>query len=148
MSSDRFQSLEHPRRGVDSSANLLKRLYLVERETMRALGAWHISIASWELKAATPRHLWHDSLHADALRGRVLELRYPKRDVDADHDPQLVEFLNQLTRADSDAEFALGIYRVVKPALVTAYQAYLAGGDELDDAPSFYRISHILFHEQ
>jgi uncharacterized ferritin-like protein (DUF455 family) len=148
MSSDRFQGLEHPRRGVDASANLLKRLYLVEREVMRALGAWHISIANWELKAATPRHLWHDSLHADALRGRVLELRYPKRDVDVDHDPHLVGFLEQLTRADSDAEFALGIYRVVKPALVTAYEGYLAGGDDLDDAPSFYHISHILIDER
>jgi uncharacterized ferritin-like protein (DUF455 family) len=148
MLSNQFEGFGQPKRGVDASAQVLKRLYLVERELMRALGGWHISVANWELKAATPRHLWHDSLHADALRNRVLELRYPRRDVDVDHDPQLVGFLEQLTRAQNDAEFALGIYRVVKPALIATYQAYLAGGDALDDAPSFYHISHIVIDEQ
>src|SRR3954453_22945642 len=63
---------------VDYSARLLKRLYLVERETMRALGARQIAVANWELKAATPQHLWHDSMHSNALRERVLELHYPR----------------------------------------------------------------------
>jgi hypothetical protein len=148
MSSERFDGFVQAQRGVETSAQLLKRLYLVERETMRALGAWHISIADWGLKQLTPRHWWHDSLHANALRDRVLELRYPKRDVDTDHDPRLSSFLEQLTRARTDAEFALGIYQVLKPALVEAYRAYLEGGDPLNDAPSFHHISHILIDEK
>src|SRR5262245_34222541 len=139
-----FSNFLQPQRGVEASAELLQRLYLVERETMRALGGWHMAVANWELKTMTPRHWWQDSLHANAMRERVLELRYPRRDVDNRHDPQLVEFLAQLTRAQTDAEFALGIYGVVKPALVSAYQAYCAGGDELADAPSVQHISHIL----
>lgn len=115
---------------------------------MRALGARQIAVANWELKAATPRHLWHDSLHADALRNRVLELRYPRRDVDVDHDPELTVFLEHLTRGATDAEFGLGIYTVVKPALVAAYRAYLAGADDLNDAPSIHHVKHILIDEE
>ena len=89
-----------------------------------------------------------NSLHADALRTRVLELRYPRRDVDSGHDEQLLAFLGQLTRARSDAEFALGIYSIVKPALIAAYRAYLSQADVLNDAPSRYRIEHILIDEQ
>jgi hypothetical protein len=107
-----------------------------------------MAVANWELKAATPRHMWHDSMHADALRNRVLELRYPRRDVEVGHDPDLIAFLDYLTRAESDAEFALGVYTVLKPALIDAYHAYLERADELNDAPSIYQINHILIDEQ
>ena len=145
---DRFGGFEQPQRSVDDAARLLKRLYLAERETMRALGGRQMAVANWELKAATPRHMWHDSMHADALRNRVLELRYPRRDVEVGHDPDLVAFLDYLVRAESDAEFALGIYTVLKPAMIEAYHAYLAQADELNDAPSIYQITHILVDEQ
>jgi hypothetical protein len=95
-----------------------------------------------------PGDWWHDSLHADALRSRVLELRYPRRDVDQDHDSGLVAFLAELPKAKTDAEFALGIYEVLKPALVAAYRRYLESGDPLDDAPSFHHIGHALTDEK
>lgn len=148
MATNRFSGFEQPQRSVDDAARQLKRLYLTERETMRALGAKQLSVANWELKAITPRHLWHDSRHADTLRERVLELRYPRRDVEVGHDPELTAFLDYLTRAQSDAEFAFGIYGVVKPALIAAYRDYLAQADELNDAPSIYHVSHILIDEQ
>ncbi len=148
MSQEYFEHFTHPLRSVDTSAALLKRFYLVEREVMRSLGGWHLAVANWELKVLTPRHTWHASLHANALRDRVLELRYPKRDVDAGHDPKLLAFLGELTKASTDAEFMAGIYEVVKPALMDAFRDYMAGGDELDDAPSFYKIEHILLDER
>jgi uncharacterized ferritin-like protein (DUF455 family) len=42
----------------------------------------------------------------------------------------------------------IGIYGVVKPALIAAYERYLAGGDPLIDAPSFHRIRHALIDER
>jgi hypothetical protein len=148
MPANTFGGFEQPQRSVDDAARLLKRLYLTERETMRALGAKQLAVANWELKAATPRHLWHDSQHANALRERVLELRYPRRDVEVDHDPELTSFLDYLTRAQSDAEFACGIYQVLKPALIAAYGDYLAKADDLNDAPSIYQLKHILIDER
>lgn len=148
MSSGQYGAVEQNLRGVEESALRLKRLYLSERETMRALGAWHFSVADQGLKAMFPRDWWLDSLHADALRTRVLELRYPRRDVDNDHNPELVSFLAQVTRARSETEFALGIYEVVKPGMIEAYRGYIAGGDPVADAPSFHQIRHILMDEQ
>jgi uncharacterized ferritin-like protein (DUF455 family) len=145
---DIFGGFTQPQRSVDDSARLLKRLYLVEREMMRALGAKQIAVANWELKSAMPQHLWHDSMHANALRERVLELRYPRRDVEVDHDPDLAAFLDYLTRAQTDAEFALGIYGVMKPALLAAYRDYLSQADDLNDAPSIYHLKHIVIDEQ
>lgn len=148
MAVDRFGEVGQRVRGVEDSARLLKRLYLIERETMRALGAWHLSIADWDLKLALPRDWWQDSLHANTLRDRVLELRYPKRDVDGDHDPALAAFLESLTRAKTDAEFALGVYGVLKPALIEAYRTYVDGADPINDAPSVHHLNHILIDEQ
>jgi hypothetical protein len=148
VSSGQYGNVEVNLRGVEESARLLKRLYLSERETMRALGAWHFSVADAGLKAMFPRDWWQDSLHADALRNRVLELRYPKRDVDNDHNPELVGFLGEITRAQSETEFALGIYEVVKPGLIAAYEAYAVGADPIADAPSLQHIAHILIDER
>lgn len=148
MATNTFNNFLTPQRGVEESAQLLQRLYLVERELLRALGGWHMSISNWELKSLVPRHWWQDSLHADAFRNRVLELRYPRRDVDSRHDPDLLSFLGELTRAQTDAEFALGIYHVVKPALIAAYEQYIAGCDTLLDAPSVHHIEHTLIDER
>jgi len=145
MTNDTFANHNEPRHDVDLSAALLKRLYLIERELMRVLGAKHIAIESWVAKNQLPRHWWVASRHADALRERVLELRYPRRDVDKDHDAGLASFLNELPKGSADAEFLLGVYVVLRPALREAYQAYLSEADPIADAPSIYQIEHILF---
>jgi uncharacterized ferritin-like protein (DUF455 family) len=145
MTNDTFANHNEPRHDVDLSAGLLKRLYLIEREQMRVLGAKHIAIENWTAKNQLPRHWWVASRHADTLRERVLELRYPRRDVDKDHDAGLAAFLNELARGEADAEFLLGIYGVLRPALREAYRAYLTQADPIADAPSIYQIDHILF---
>lgn len=124
------------RYSVDESANFLKRLYYVEREVMRTLGGYLVSVHSWELKKVLPRHFWQDSLRADALRSRVLELRYPRRDVDQDQDPLLQKFLTMLIRCQTDAELIQGVYCVTKKWLCEAYEYYLVNTDPLDDGPT------------
>jgi hypothetical protein len=49
MSVGSFSNFLQPQRGVEASAELLQRLYLAERETMRALGAWHIGLYALSL---------------------------------------------------------------------------------------------------
>jgi uncharacterized ferritin-like protein (DUF455 family) len=129
---------------VEAAAAVLKRLYWAERELFRAAGSRHGTIVNWETKKALPRHLWEDTLHADALRGRVLELRYPRRDVDREPPEALIGALHEVVKARSDAEMLSAVYRVLKPALITAYECYLAHTDELDDAPSVYHLRRIL----
>ncbi|RAP75146.1 DUF455 family protein [Paenibacillus montanisoli] len=124
------------KRTVEEASDMVKRFYLVERELMRTLGGYHVNIANWELKKKLPHHIWQDSLRADALRTRVLEMRYPRRDVDQEHDPYLSKFLASLIRCNCDVELITGVYFVAKEALVEAYETYLRDADPLDDAPT------------
>ncbi|REE77699.1 uncharacterized protein DUF455 [Paenibacillus taihuensis] len=128
---------EAGRKAVDDASAVLKRLYYTERECMRTLGGYLVSVSDWELKKKLPYHIWQDSLRADALRSRVLELRYPRRDVDQDHDEALTQYLQQLIRSLNDAELIVGVYFVTKQALAEAYDTYLTESDPLDDAPTY-----------
>jgi hypothetical protein len=127
---------EPGKRQVEEASTALKRLFWVEKETMRALAGYLISVSNWSLKKILPLHIWQDALRADQLRTRVLELRYPRRDVDQGHDPRLTAFLANLIRVRNDSELVAGIYLAVKNELIRAYEAYLRDADPLDDAPT------------
>lgn len=127
----------HPNlQDVEQASALQRRLYRTVRETMRAMAGRLCGVGHWEAKKMLARHVWLDAEHADALRQRVLELRYPRVDVDLAVDRALLEVLVCLPSTRSDAEFLAGVYRVVKPAVLEAIDRYTAQSDPLDDAPS------------
>ena len=121
---------------VEQASSLQRRLYRTIRETMRAMAGRISGVANWEAKKLLARHIWLDAEHADAIRQRVLELRYPRVDVDCEVDGALAAVLAKLPSTWSDAEFLGGVYRVIKPAVLEAVQRYLEQSDRLDDAPS------------
>ncbi|MCX6927186.1 MAG: DUF455 family protein, partial [Verrucomicrobia bacterium] len=121
---------------VEQASGLQRRLYRTIRETMRAMAGRISGVANWEAKKLLARHIWLDAEHANAIRQRVLELRFPRIDVDLEVDKALCAVLEKLPSTVSDAEFLAGIYRVVKPAILAAVERYLHQSDALDDAPS------------
>jgi uncharacterized ferritin-like protein (DUF455 family) len=121
---------------VEQASALQRRLYRTIRETMRAMAGRICGVAKWEAKKLLARHIWLDAEHADALRQRVLELRFPRVDVDLDVDKALIAVLAKLPSTNSDAEFLAGVYRVVKPEVLAALRCYLKQSDPLDDSPS------------
>nr|MCU0748251.1 hypothetical protein [Akkermansiaceae bacterium] len=129
---------------VEQASALQRRLYRTLRETMRAMAGRICGVASWEAKKLLARHIWLDSEHADAIRNRVLELRFPRVDVDLEVDRSLITFLGKLPSTRSDAEFLGGVYQVVKPAVLAALERYLVQSDPLDDAPSHRVMRHIV----
>jgi ferritin-like metal-binding protein YciE len=137
---------EHTR--VDNASHILKRYYVVERTLLRTLGAWFVATSQWDLKRQLSAHLWQTTQHGDSLRTRVLEMRYPRRDVDRKYDADVLAFMGEIAKASDPQEFIAGVYGVVLPALVASYQAYLERTDTLDDAPTVYRLRHILLDQQ
>jgi uncharacterized ferritin-like protein (DUF455 family) len=121
---------------VEQASALQRRLYRTIRETMRAMAGRICGVANWEAKKLLARHIWLDAEHAEAVRTRVLELRFPRVDVDLEVDRALIDVLARLPSTRSDAEFLGGVYQVVKPAVLAAVERYLAHSDPLDDAPS------------
>lgn len=121
---------------VEQASALQRRLYRAIRETMRAMAGRISGVANWEAKKLLARHIWLDAEHAHAIRQRVLELRFPRVDVDLEVDKALSAVLAKLPSTGSDAEFLAGVYRVIKPAVLTAMESYVKQSDALDDAPS------------
>src|SRR5262245_52605112 len=107
----------HPNlQDVEQASALQRRLYRTLRETMRAMAGRICGVASGEAKKLLARHIWLDAEHAEALRTRVLELRFPRVDVDLEVDKALLAVLAKLPSTNTDAEFLAGVYQVVKPA--------------------------------
>jgi ferritin-like metal-binding protein YciE len=138
----------HQQARVEKSSQLLKRYYVAERQLMRTLAAWFVDTSQWDIKRLLARHMWQTSRHADILRSRVLELRYPRRDVDKKYNPNLLAFMAEVAKAKSPQEFVAGIYGVVLPELLRSYNAYLSYTDDLDDAPTVYLLQHIIADKQ
>ncbi len=134
----------HEQARVENASRYLKRCYVAERQLMRTLAAWFVDTAQWDFKRQLSHDMWEASRHADALRTRVLELRYPRRDVDKKYDPEVIDLLRECAKGRSSEEFIAGIYGALLPALIDAYEGYLAQTDTLDDAPTVYILRHIV----
>lgn len=134
----------HRIRDVEVASLQLRRVYRVMRETMCAMSGRMLAAPRLETKRLLGRHAWIDSLHADALRKRVLELRYPRVDVEDGMPTSWLHLLAMLPRTRHEAEFLAGVHRVVKPRILRALQSYLDGSDEIDDAPTQLILNRII----
>lgn len=137
---------EHAR--VDYASGFLKRCYVAERQLMRTLAAWFVDTSQWDFKRQLAKDMWETSRHADVLRTRILELRYPRRDVDKKYDEGVLDLLTEIAKGSNTGEFIAGVYGVLLPALLESYHHYLEMTDGLDDAPSVYILRHIVADKQ
>jgi hypothetical protein len=140
------ETAQHTR--VNDASSILKRFYVVERQLMRITAGWFIKTSQWDMKFQLAAEQWQAAQHADALRTRVLELRYPRRDVDKKYAPDVMALMTEIGKAADVREYLAGVYDVLLPALVDAYEEYLSRTDPLDDAPTVYRLRHIVEDER
>src|SRR6185369_4028608 len=134
----------HEKTGVDQASYYLKRCYVAERELMRTLAAWFVDTSQWVIKRQLASDMWQTSRHADMLRTRILELRYPRRDVDKKYDADVLAWTAEYAKGSHTEEFVAGIYGAVLPEMLRAYSHYLEQTDDLDDAPTVYVLRHII----
>ncbi len=122
---------------VPDASLVLKRFYFLQREAVLAQAGWMPGTLHWETKLLWPEFLWQDSLIASELRGRVLELRYPERRIDAEDDAAWIrQWRDFLRNAPSDLAFAMAMQGSFKPFLRQLFAFYLSHADEIDDAPT------------
>ncbi|MBK8019962.1 MAG: DUF455 family protein [Chloroflexi bacterium] len=133
---------------VENASRYLNRCYVVERQLMRTLAARFVDTSQWDLKRQLAQDMWEASRHADALRTRILELRYPRRDVDKKYNPDVLALMAEAAKGDDSEEFIGGVYGALLPELLKAYQAYMEQTDPLDDGPTFYILRHIIADKQ
>ena len=132
---------------VRETARLVARYHYIEAQLMRVMAGKLASLPEWEVKCLLGRHLWQDSLHAQEFLSRLVDLRWPRK---APLNPgtstfQLMALLD--TSADSRA-LLCGIYRVIKPALVQAFEKHLIIAAPLADEPTCYILHRTLADER
>lgn len=147
---DRFAGIGDTERlglGVEDNAQRLHRFAYLERCCFFVMAAHLPSIPEWEVKIALARHLYEDAEHHHALRIRLSELRRPERIADNSPSPALSTVANELMRAEGTLELLTGLYRVIKPALLTAFQEHVQQINPLVDYPTGRVLRQIIQEE-
>jgi hypothetical protein len=126
------------------TAEILTRIFFVERSLIISQAGWIPSVPRLEHKAAVARCLWEDSLAADDMRQRIFELRYPRRDINLTLHTASNGFYEEARNAPSAVAYVLALATVLKPALRDAYRAYFEQSDRLSDGPSSLILRHAL----
>ena len=136
-----------PAEQVDMARNkrLLNRYRFIEYETLRILAAWLPATAHMEYKLALGRFMWEEAQHVQHLYQRLREVQTPAfRPPD---DPALEALMAEAIHAPDERGLLAGIFRVIKPALMSAYRWHSRQTFANPDAPTLYALKHILLDE-
>ena len=134
--------------GVDRNAAILTRFRDAEFHSMLGQMAWLAQIPEWEVKKQSGRYQYDDAMHANQLRMRLRELRRPPRR-QLRSGPDFMSFLWLVEQAPDHISFLAGIYRVLKPKLISAYHHHIQRTDPVADEPTVKILERcILDHER
>lgn len=123
---------------VEESARRVRRYrYAVER-MMRVLGGWLALTPEISAKLLMGRHVWDNAQHADALGRRLPELRAHAQESEPAGEG-FIAFMDALESAETPeltVERLVGVYRVLKPHLLAAYERDLASANAVYEPPT------------
>ncbi len=122
--------------GVDDNAAFLRRCEFIQRKLVYIEAAHIPSRSRWELKNALGKHLYEDAEATTAFRSRILELRNSSSVLGRVSSQSLALLMEELLHAASDAELVLGLYEVVKPALLATYERHMHETQQVADQPT------------
>jgi len=131
-----YEEAAKPGYGVDENVELMRRYNYVESQLYKISAAFINPTPEWEVKGALSLHLYLDGEHSQALRQRVAELRRPPLYLDQCPDPKLEALMEEALRVANTIELLVGVFRVIRPALLAAYKKHLAETNPLFDFPT------------
>ncbi len=136
-----------PKEQIDFETNkrLLNRYRFIEYEILRILTGWLPATANMDLKLAMGRLLWEDAQHVQYLYQRLREIQTPA--FRPPGDAALEQLMAEAIHAPNELDLLAGLFRVIKPALVAAYEWHRAQTFANPDAPTLYAFKHILVDE-
>jgi hypothetical protein len=123
---------------VEESARRVRHYrYAVER-MMRVLGGWLALTPEISAKLLLGRHVWDNAQHADALGRRLPELRAHAQQSEPAGEG-FIAFMDALESPETPeltVERLVGMYRVLKPHLLAAYERDLARANAVYEPPT------------
>ena len=105
---------------------------------MRIMGGWIALTPELSAKLLLGRHVWDCAQHADLWGRRLPELRAPAQ-VSEPPSAAFVRFVELLESPDEpqqSVERLVGIYRVLKPHLLIAYETHLVQSNPVYEPPT------------
>lgn len=108
-----------------------------EERMMRMMAGWIALTPEINIKLEMARQVYEDALHADALGKRLPELR--AQIASKPPNDQFVTFMNAIEDKEEwgeTIERLVGIYRVLKPHLVSHYSAHVAATNPVYEPPT------------
>src|SRR4051812_32797952 len=131
---------------VQDMARLLRLLFEIEREFIRTATTLIYRVGEPELKYLLCQHVWESAGHARFLRERGRELK--GFGTDEDVRDSLRRIFNEAVMPRDGLVAVAGFYRVLKPALLTAYRHYRRVTDPLADWPSKKLVEEFIADEE
>ena len=147
----RYAGLQHvstPGLSIAKAAERLRRMAYSEERLMRLLASRIVSIPQRDIKVLLGRLQYEASLHADALRNRILEMRTSKSKLEVAPDSALTVLFDEAEHLPGTYPFLLAVTQVLKPALLAAYKAYLDTTNDLADYPGVRIMRHHVTEEE
>jgi hypothetical protein len=135
---------------VDDSARRIRNYRHAEERIMRVLGGWIALTPELPAKLLFGRHVWDCAQHADAWGRRLPELRAPAQTSEPANDA-MVAFMETLESPEGPRqtlERVAGIYRVLKPHLVTVYARHLGATNAVYEPPTRRILARCLEEER
>jgi hypothetical protein len=117
---------------------------------MRVLGGWIALTPELPAKLLFGRHVWDCAQHADAWGRRLPELRSPAQQSEPANDG-VVRVMDRVESAEGPRqtpERLAGVYRVLKPHLVTVYARHLAATNPVYEPPTRRILTRCLDEER
>jgi hypothetical protein len=133
---------------VEQDVRRFVRYAWFEKQAMEIGLVWLNPTPEWEVKEALSLHVYLDAEHVGALRARVSEMRNPPPRMDVCPSPAIQAFIDELLTAEDTLEKVVGLYSVLKSALVAAYRQHLVEAHPLVDYPTRRMLKHILLDEE
>ncbi|MCI0691744.1 DUF455 family protein [candidate division KSB1 bacterium] len=133
---------------VTQNLELLGKYRYVEIQMMELMGSWAYTIVEPEVKIGFGRQMYQDAVHADMLGKRLPELKGRSEHFHyiAPSD-EFVKLLEKIWQANDSLRRMVALYRVLKPALVAAYEYHLEHAELPADEPTAYILRNILAEE-
>lgn len=137
-----------PGLGVEENAALIRRYIYVEQRICLLLAGHLPAVPEMAVKQGIGRHLWEDSEHAAWLIDRIGQLRVSRKILDEAPDSALATLMDEVLWSADAAELLVGVYAVIKPALIAAYRWHIAATNPLGDFPTVRLLRFALGEEE
>ena len=131
----------HGRYDVEATARRVRNFRYAEEWMMMLMGGWLATIPEIPVKTGLGKIIWETAQAADLLGKRLPELRCGRRALEAsessnDDFADLVKEVCEPESPELTIEKLTGVFDVLKPHLIDAYEKHMRETDQISDAPT------------